>query len=285
MMQAFDLFKPESLTEALDLLADKVDQSTALSGGTDLLPQMKVGSISPRGLVSLKRIGELKKVQFSKKTGLRLGATTTLREIVRSSTIQEHYPCLTHTAAHMASAQVRSLATVGGNLCSASPSADLAPPLLALEASLRLIGAAGERVVPLEEFFLGPGMTALSAGELLAEILIPPPEGRTIYIKHTLRRRMDIATVGVAVNLCRENGQTTKARLALGAVSPTPIRAHHAEETLLGELDPDRVERASELAAEASMPIGDVRGSAWYRRKMVLVLVRRAVMHLIAPQT
>jgi carbon-monoxide dehydrogenase medium subunit len=181
----------------------------------------------------------------------------------------------------MASEQIRNFATVGGNLCNASPSADLAPPLIALDATVCLAGREGERRLPLEAMFLGPGRSALEAGELLKEIHVPPPAGQTVYLKQAPRAYMDIAVVGVAVRIEQADGRCEQARIALGAVAPVPLRAFRAETELVGRpLTAERIQRAAAIAAEECSPIDDVRSSAWYRRRAVEVLTRRALQQL-----
>jgi carbon-monoxide dehydrogenase medium subunit len=181
----------------------------------------------------------------------------------------------------MASVQIRSLATLGGNLCNAAPSADLAPILMALDATCLVAGPQGEREVPLEEFFTGPGQTALLPGELLTAVRIAPAAGPSAYLKLAPRACMDIAVVGIGLALHLAGGRCQHARIVLGAVGPTPLRARRAEEVLLGErLTAERIEQAADLAAEAAQPIDDVRGSAWYRRRMAATLTRRGLLAL-----
>lgn len=281
-MRAFDYFAPETIPEALDLLSQIGEGATVLAGGTDLLLRMKAGELRTPGVVSLRRIAELQKLDYSSETGMRLGASVTLRELTRSPLIHDHYPCLAQAAGLMASEQIRSRATVGGNLCNAAPSADLAPPLLALSARAAIITPDGERQVALEDFFLGPGETCLKPGELLKALHVPPPRGQTTYLKLAPRAYMDIAVVGVAVHLERLDGGVQDVRIALGAVAPTPMRSRRAEAKLAeSNLETQFIETASSLAADECSPIDDVRASAWYRRRMVRVLVRRATLSLI----
>jgi carbon-monoxide dehydrogenase medium subunit len=277
-MREFEYLAPHSLPEAINMLSSRSGQVSVLAGGTDLLLGMRAGKLAPEALLSLKRVPELRGIVFSDETGLQLGAMTTLRQIRRAPAIRQNYPSLATTADHMASAPVRSLATIGGNLCNASPAADLALPLIALDAQVRLIGPDGERQLALEAFFLGPGETALSPGELLAEILVPPSEGETIYLKQSSRAHMDIAVVGVAARLHLRQPAIQTARIVLGAVAPTPLRVRAAEQLLIGRpLNEDSITQAASLASEACSPISDVRGARWYRQRLVEVLVRRAL--------
>lgn len=280
-MRPFDYFSPESLPEALDLLANRNGATAVIAGGTDLLLQMKSGARQVDTVVNIKRLPELRGITFHPEAGLAIGALTTLRDLTRNPDIGEHYPVLAQTAFLMASEQVRSFATMGGNLCNASPSADLAPPLIALDAQANIMGQSGSRTIPLESLFAGPGEAALSPGELLIDLSIPPPHGGTIYLKQSPRAFMDIAVVGAALGLKMRKGLCEQARIVLGAVAPVPLRVREAEAVLNGHfLNDSLVEQAASLAAQASTPIDDLRGSAWYRKRMVEVLVRRGLNRL-----
>ncbi len=279
-MKAFEYFAPRSLAEALEVLARFNGQAHVIAGGTDLLLKMKAGRLAPKVVVNIKRLPELRGLDFN--SHLTLGALTTLEEIKRSPLIRERYPVLSAAAATMASVQIRNLATVGGNLCNAAPSADLAPILMALNATVRTCGAGGERRVPLEEFFTGPGTTVLAPGELLVSLEVPPPAGPSLYLKHSPREHMDIAVVGVGLAIQLRDGRCASARVVLGAVAPIPLRARRAEgEVTGGPLTAERIDRAAKMAAEEARPIDDVRGSAWYRRRMVEALTRRGLETLI----
>ncbi|MCL4298671.1 MAG: xanthine dehydrogenase family protein subunit M [Anaerolineae bacterium] len=301
-MQAFDHYTPTSLPEALDLLrhlngqlpaedksaienprpSDGQSKFQPVAGGSDLVIKLKKGLAAPKTIINIKRLPELKGLAYDDQSGLRLGALTTLGELTRSPLIRRHYPCLAETAALMASRQIRNFATIGGNLCNASPSADSAPPLIAFGATVHLVSSQGERDLPLEDFFLGPGQTALAPGELLQWIDVPPPDGQTVYHKHTPRAFMDISLVGVCVRLKIAERCCQLARIVLGAVAPTPLRARQAEAVLLDQtLTPELVEQAAKLAAGEAKPITDVGGSAWYRRRMVEVATRRNLNRIL----
>ena len=278
-MKAFEYFAPRSLAEATEVLARYQGEARTVAGGTDLLLKMKAGRLSPKAIVNIKRIPELRGLTFN--SHLTLGALTTLEENKQSSIIRERYPALSDAAATMASVQIRNLATVGGNLCNAAPSADLAPILIALNAAARLAGFKGERRIPLEDFFTGPGTTVLAPGELLVSLEVPPPAGPSVYLKHSPREHMDIAVVGIGLALRGYNPlsqECAEPRVVLGAVAPVPLRARRAEAELTGgPLAAERIDRAAKIAAEEAKPIDDVRGSAWYRRRMVAVLTRRGL--------
>ncbi len=280
-MKPFEYFAPETVGEACEILATHDGSARVVAGGTDLLLKMKAGKLAPKVVVNIKRLPDLRGIATLQSL-ISIGALTTLEQLRLSPLIREHYPALAAAAATMASAQIRNLATLGGNLCNAAPSADLAPILMALEAVVRIVGPDGERRAPLEEFFTGPGATALSRGELLVAVEVPPPVGPALYLKHAPRECMDIAVVGVGLAVRLADGRCELARVALGAVAPTPMRARRAEAELAsGPPTPERIDRAARIAAEECQPIDDVRGSAWYRRRMVEVLTRRGLSALL----
>ena len=198
-MQPFTYFSPTTIQEATQILADH-ESARCLAGGTDLLIRMKRHQWLPRAVVNLKRIPGLRGISLNAE--LRLGALVTLQDLVRAPIIREHFPVLAYTASKMAGVQVRSLATVGGNLCNASPSADTAPSLIALNARAVVVGTQGERVIPLDEFFTGVGKSALAPDEILREILVPRDEAvRASFIKLEHREAMDISIASVAVSV------------------------------------------------------------------------------------
>lgn len=279
-MKPFEYFAPQTLQEAVEILAACGGKARPLAGGTDLLLKMKLGEAAPATVVNIKRIPDLRRIEFN--SHLTLGALTTLEEVRYSPLVRDHAPILAMAAATMASTQIRNLATVGGNLCTAAPSADLAPALIASNARACIVGPNGERSVALDEFFLGPGQSVLAPDELLVSVDVPRAGGPALYLKHMPRAGMDIAVVGVGIALTLNEDRCVSARIALGAVGPTPMRARRAEaELIAGSLTPDRVARAARLAAEEARPIDDVRGAAWYRRHMIEVLVRRGLTKLI----
>jgi carbon-monoxide dehydrogenase medium subunit len=283
LMKPFDHYSPESLSEAIELIARFDGKGHVIAGGTDLNLKMKAGTLAPDALINIKRLSELKGISYEEDKGLEIGALTTLRELTRSDIIQDRYPSLAYAASLMASEQIRSFATLGGNLCNAAPSADLAPPLIAFRGEARIVGSSGEHTIPLEDFFLGPGSTALKPGELLMQINLPPPVGKTVFLKHSPRVYMDISVVCVGLQLFAVDGVCRQERIVLGAVAPVPLRARRAEAELGGKmLTPGNISKAAQIAAEECSPIDDVRGSAWYRRRMVEVLTRRGLNLLVA---
>ncbi|MFQ5826598.1 MAG: FAD binding domain-containing protein [Dehalococcoidia bacterium] len=281
-MIRFDYFEPSTLDEATAFLLREGEKARVLAGGTDLLPLLKQRAIRPRYLVNIKRISHLDSISHVDGGGLRIGALTTIRTLETSAPLRDGWGMVAQAAGHLGSVQVRNIATVGGNLCHGVPSAETAPALIALSAEAALSGPQGRRSLPLEDFFTGPGTTVLGAGELLAELLLPPPPSPSggVYLKLSPRGAMDIAVVGVAawIALDGRDGSCRDCRLVLGAVAPTPFRVKRAEDVLRGEKVTERlIDAAARTAMEESRPISDVRASAEYRREMVGVLTRRAL--------
>jgi len=280
----FEYIRARTLEEALQVLADYGPEARVLAGGTDLLPEMRSGKLAPRYLIDISRLAELQGIRATEEEGeegLIIGALTTVREVETSPLLVGGYRVLAQAAGTLGSVQVRNRATIGGNLCHAAPSADTAPALLVLDAQAEIAGPEGRERIPLEQFFLGPGQTILGPGQLLVNLYLPRPAAGTagVYIKHSLRRAMDLAFVGVAALLSVSDGHLQKVRIALGAVAPTPMRARRAEEVLLarGDLSPATIAEAARVAAEEARPIDDIRSTAWYRRRMVEVETRRAL--------
>src|SRR5438046_3500364 len=246
---------------------------------------MKNGLLRPAWVIDLSGVEALRTMGPDDGKGLKIGAAVAAREIELNPAARSGYLSLAESAALVGSVQVRNLATLGGNLCNAAPSADMAPPLLALDAEAVVTGPKGERRVPIAAFFTGVRKTVLAPDELLVELVLPNPGARSggSYLRHTPRRELDIAVVGVASQLTLANGVCTKARIALAAVAPIPLRATAAEQALEGQaVTPDRIARAAELALEAARPISDQRGSADFRRHLVRVPTRRALTTALA---
>jgi carbon-monoxide dehydrogenase medium subunit len=276
---------PDSLEACLGRLAEHGSNAKVVAGGTDLLPQLKNALLEPRIVVDLSRVPELKQLE-ARPGELRVGALVSARELELEPGVQPTYQALAEGAALVGSIQVRNLATLGGNLCNAAPSADMVPPLLALDAEAIIAGPRGQRRVCLDEFFLGVRRTVLAPDELLVEVVVPNPGARSggHYLRHTPRRELDIAVVGVASQVTlAEDGSCAKARIALASVAPTPLRAEQAEAALQGQqLTPELIEQAAELAIQAARPISDQRGSAEFRRHLVRVLTRRTLQRALA---
>jgi len=283
-VRRFELALPRSIDEALRVLSDRGSEAKLLAGGTDLLPQMKNGLLKPACVIDLSGVASARALQ-SDARGLRIGAAVAARTLERDATARATYTSLAESGALVGSVQVRNLATLGGNLCNAAPSADMAPPLLALDAEAVIVGPKGERRVPFADFFVGVRRTVLAPDEILLEIVVPAPGPRSggNYLRHTPRRELDIAVVGVASQLTLSNGVCAKARIALAAVAPVPLRARAAEQALEGKpVTAEAIERAAELALGVAKPISDQRGSADYRRHLVRVLTRRTLRTALA---
>jgi carbon-monoxide dehydrogenase medium subunit len=253
-----------------------------VAGATDFLVRWRQGLWKPRSVLNIKRIPGLDRVSYSPATGLNLGALVTIRRLELHPLIQEHYPALSQAASTFAGVQIRNLATVGGNICNASPAGDTLPALIAYGAECRLIGPEGERRVPLENFFLGPRRTVLQREELLVELHLPPQPTHTgaLYIKYSPRSAMDISAVGVASVLTLEGGDSVchEVRIALGAVAPMVMRARSAEALLRGQrLDAALIQQAARDAMGEARPIDDIRGSARHRRAIVEALTGRTL--------
>jgi carbon-monoxide dehydrogenase medium subunit len=285
-LKKFDYAEPSTLNEAVGLLRTYGVDAKLLAGGTDLLVKMKGRALMPKCLINLKQIRtpDLKAIDRNAEGAISIGCLATLQAVQESPLIREYASFLSDTAQKIASPQIRNIATVGGNLCNAAPSADMAPPLIAADAMVTLIGPGGDRSVGLQDFFLNPGQTVLQEGEILREVVMPslPSGARITYQKFTLREAMDIATVSVAIRLETKNGCCENVRIVLGAVAPKPMRAVGAEKALIGrEASDSVVSEAARTAAAESAPISDIRASAHYRLEIVEVLVRRAIQSAV----
>jgi carbon-monoxide dehydrogenase medium subunit len=280
-MKAFDYVRPSSIEEACAALVCSDGSVKALAGGTDLLVQMKQGGLQPKVLVSLRDVPGLRFVRPTADGGLEIGAATTLAAVESSPDVRRCFPAIAEAASFIGSVQVRDRATVGGNLCNAAPSADMAPILIAYGAMVTITDGSAKRAVALEDFFTGPGETVIRPGELLTAIAVPPAPASSFgkYYK-TFRSAMDCCTVGVSILAVFADGTGVldDVRLVMGAVAPTPMRARRCEEMLVGRaLDEALITRAGAQAAEEILPITDVRASAEYRKELAEVLTRRAL--------
>jgi carbon-monoxide dehydrogenase medium subunit len=277
-LKPFDYFEPTTIKEAVQLLSKYGTKAKVLAGGVDLVARMRRRQVQPRYVVSILRIPRLDYIRSDKK-GLRFGALTTIRSIELSPIVKKDYAVLYEAASQIVSVQVKTMGTAVGNLCVATPASDIAVALYALGARLRIAGPASERVIPIEDFFVGVNQTVLKPDEIVTEVIVPSPAPQTggAFFK-LVRTASDIAKVNVAVNLTFANGTCREARVALGSVAPTVFRATRVEKALNGQrLEPKVVEKAAQLAAQQAKPITDLRSTVDYRREMVRVLVRRAV--------
>jgi carbon-monoxide dehydrogenase medium subunit len=279
-LRRFELALPNSVSDCIAALGDGGGEVKMVAGGTDLLPQMKNGLIKPARVVDLSGVQALKALSVDGEGALHIGAGVSARTAELSDVVRNGFLAVAEGAGVIGSYQVRNLATVGGNVCNSAPSADVSPPLVAMDAVAVIEGPNGQRLLPITDFFQGVRRTALEPGELLVEIIVPaqPAGSGGTYVRHTPRRELDIAVVGVASQLTIQDGKCTKARIALGAVAPVIVRADEAEAKLVGqEVTPALIEEAANLAVGSARPISDQRGSAEFRLHLVRVLTRRTL--------
>lgn len=283
-MKNFSYLMPETIDEAISLLESHGEKAGYIAGGTDVMVKIKEGNLSPEYLVSLKHIPAMNDLSLDRENGeLHIGALTTHRMLEKSSLIRLQYPILHDAVINIGSVQIRNVATIGGNLVNAVPSADGAIPLIAMDARVRFRGPRGEQTEDLIKFFLGPGQNILEHGEILTEIIIPPllPRSGSAYIKFGRRAAMELPLLGVGVllSLDEDMKHCTRARICLGVAAPTPLRALEAEKFLSGKVvDEKTLEEAGRIAGDESKVRDSIRGVAWYRKEMVNVQVKRMGM-------
>lgn len=276
-MKEIMYFAPSRVDEALKILAEHREKVTILAGGTDIVPRMNYYDVEPDILLYIGGLGlNYLKVEEGK---LVIGSTTTWSKLACDSLVAEKASVLSEAARHGGSIAIRNAGTIGGNLANASPAADLATPLMVMDAELLLASAKGERIVSVTDFFTGPGETVLKPDELIIEIRVPAlAKSKTAFLKLGRRRAMTLSVVNVAVRLDTEDGTCHDARIALGSMAPTPIRCVKAEEKLKGKsVDKGLINECAEQAVAESNPIDDQRATAWYRRKAGKALVSRAI--------
>jgi carbon-monoxide dehydrogenase medium subunit len=277
----FDYLEAKNTRDAIGLLSEHSGKTMVIAGGTDLVPQIRSGKKKPHYIIAIDNVPGLDNIEYREKVGLSIGALTTVRFLETSSEIKKRYPLISQAARELGSVAIRNVATLGGNLCNASPSAEMAPALIGLRATVKIGGHGGERVVLLEEFFTGPGQTVLKSDEILLGIEVPvlQPNTKGVYLKHSMRGSIDLSVVGVAAVLTTEGELCMDAKIVLGAVAPTPLRAKEAEKMIRGKrVGFDLIQKAAKAASREARPISDIRASAEYRSKMVAVLTRRALI-------
>jgi CO/xanthine dehydrogenase FAD-binding subunit len=276
---------PRSLVEALELL--RADDVTIVAGGTDLMPQMHSGKARFGSLLmNIRRVPELAGIALEG-DAIRIGALASITDLLESLLVRERLPILAEAADHFASEQVRNGATVGGNVCNASPAGDTLVPLIVLDAAVELAtkpnGAVVTRSLPLREFLTGPGRTQRAPRELLTAVRVPlPPPGFVArFYKHGTRPALDISTISIGIGGVKRGDRLENVRVVFGAVAPTPIRGRATEQVLEGRrLDAAAIEAAAEAAHDEVRPISDVRGSAWYRQELVRNMTKRILAHV-----
>jgi CO/xanthine dehydrogenase FAD-binding subunit len=286
-LQAFDYVAAQTVDEAVSLLADKGDRARVLAGGTDLIVQLREGRRHLDVVVDVKRIPDLNVLSYDPQNGLELGAAVPCHRIYGNATIAQAYPGLMDAFTLVGGIQIQGRASVGGNLCNSSPAADTIPPLIIHGATCVIAGPNGRREVPVEQFCTAPGQNVMRHGEFLVALRIPatPTNFGAHYLRFIPRNEMDIAVVGVgsAVVLSDDTSTITAARIALGAVAPTPLLAEEAAAALVGKPISDEAIQAASAAAQAlARPISDMRGTADQRRHLVGVLTRRTLQGAIA---
>lgn len=278
----FEYVAPKTLKEAVDFLAKHHKAATPLAGGTDLLLNMKRRAAVPQYLVALKSIPDLDAITYKKGQGLRIGALATIHAVETSPEVKREYPILCQAAATLGSIQIRNLGTVVGNVCSALPSADMVPSLVALGAQVKIINGAEAKLVPLEDFITNVGKTVLAADELVGELQVPPlpAHGGGTYIKYAQRGAKALGICNVATCIALDQDICTEVKICLGAVGQTPIRAVEAESVLKGNpFSTETVKAAGQKASEEAQPRSSpLRGSAEYRKTTVGALTRRALL-------
>jgi carbon-monoxide dehydrogenase medium subunit len=277
----FDYIEPRSLSEVLDALNSFKQEVKVIAGGTDLVTAMREKGLKPKYILSFKNVrDELDYIEFDDKSQvLRIGALTTIHSIETSDILKGKFYVLREAAAQLGSYQIRNLATIGGNLCNASPAADMAPPLMALNSKLVLLSSGGEREIPVEGFFVGPGETILTNDEILKEIIVPEPTGMygCSFLKIS-RRMIGLAIVNVATFVKLKDKRLEEVRISLGAVAPTPVRARNLEKELIGkEIDELDLSKVCETVEGDINPISDVRASLEYRKHLAKVLTARSL--------
>lgn len=280
-IKEFEYFAPETVEEALELLAKYGSEAKLVSGGTDLIPKMKAQVAAPKYLISTKGIAGLDYINFDEEKGLSFGTAVSIRQVENFPAVKKYYPALYEGAHSIASTQIRNAGTLVGNICNAVPSADSAPAMLVLGAVVHAVSKRGERDIPIAEFFTGVCKTVVEPDELVTGISIPAPvaNSKSIYLPFTVRRALDLAMVGSAVNMVMDGDVCKDIKIALGAVAITPKRAYTAEEMLKGKkLTDELILEAAAVASEKDCaPITDMRATAEYRRELVRVLTRDAI--------
>jgi CO/xanthine dehydrogenase FAD-binding subunit len=276
----FSYLRPKSLKEACLMLAEHEEKARILAGGTDLLIKMQHRIVQPEYIIGISNIPHTDYIRIENQQ-LAIGANAKIASVGQDPQIQQHFPALAYAAAVTATVQIRNMGTVVGNICNASPAADAATALLVYDAGVVIMHTEGQRVIPLSDFFRGPGVTSLEPGEIVKELVVPltPGLSGSDYQKLSARSKVDIAAIGVSACLQADEAEVvTVARIAIGAAAPVPKRINHAEKTLEGKkITPALIKKAAQITMDQASPITDTRASAQYRKKMVEVLTLRAL--------
>ena len=276
---------PSSLEQAAEYL--RAGDVTILAGGTDLMPQSQSGRLKiKRTLMNIHHVAELKGIVIEG-SAIRIGALCTMTEIMQSDLLQQHFQILIEACDHFASNQIRNAATLGGNICNASPAGDSLVPLLVLDAEVELAskpnGSIARRRMPLSEFFVAPGKTRLGPAELVAGVRIPLPDPGHYarFFKFGTRPALDISTVSIGIAGTLAKGALSNVRVAFGAVAPVPMRAPRTEQALEGRrLDAAAIDAIADTARDEVTPIDDIRATAWYRKELIHNITKRMLAHV-----
>lgn len=286
-MLGIDYFAPKTLYETLALMNRWKGRAKLIAGGSNVIPDLRAKAIKPQVLVDISHLKNLSFIKEGKKR-IRIGGLTTISEMASSKVIQKYAPILSKAAHQLGNPLVRNRATIAGNLADASPAADTAVPLLVLDAKVMAERDGGKhRQIPIDQFFLGPNQTVLKKDEMIREIIIPKPNSnrKMGYYKLGLRNAMTISVVSVAILMEMEENRCRKARIGLGAVAPTPIRAYRTEDMLMGrEVTKELIETCCNEVVKEISPITDIRASAEYRRSMASVLLRRLIQQVTSSE-
>jgi CO/xanthine dehydrogenase FAD-binding subunit len=279
----FEYVAPKTLSELFETLAGHGKELAIIAGGTDLTVALKERTYSPEVVVDLRNLGELGGIRVAEGV-LRIGALATFYQMESSLLVGRYANALRQAAANVGTLQIRTIATLGGNLATASPAADSAPPLIALDAKVNLLSRSGRRTLPVQDFFIGVKKNALRPGEVVESVEMPADEGvSSAWTRGAVRNENVLSTVSVAVATTIGDGRFGTSRVALGAVAPTPILAKGASSAMTGgEAKEGEADRVATLAVEDSKPISDIRASAQYRKHLVRVLTRRLILQLLS---
>ncbi|MGB2695044.1 MAG: xanthine dehydrogenase family protein subunit M [Dehalococcoidia bacterium] len=286
-MNAFDYIAPASLDEAVAVLTQHGQSARVLAGGTDIIIQVRERRLDISVMVDIKAIPEVTAIVHANGGGLRIGAAVPCAQLYQDSEIARRYPALIDSAGLIGGIQIQSRASLGGNLCNSSPAADAIPTLIALSATCEIAGPNGTRTLPVEEFCTAPGKNVLGNDEFLVALSFPAPEAHSgaAFERFIPRNEMDIAVCNAAANvtLSADGSIFQSARIAVGAVAPTPLFVREAGEALAGQPVGDAaIERSAQIASDAAKPITDMRGSAGQRKHLAGVLTRRVINTAVA---
>jgi carbon-monoxide dehydrogenase medium subunit len=277
----FDYLEPTTVAEACALLKQHAGEAKVFAGGAHVTILLKQGLYQPKALVNIKRIAEIKGIQFDSTEGLKMGALVTHRELETSALVKEKFPVLCETEREVANIRVRNMGTIGGNLASGEPLTDLAQIFIALDSKLEIDGPSGSRTIAVEELFLDFYTTSLAEDEIITRVVIPPlpPRSGIEYIRFSSSSVVDKPCAGVAVRLTLDKEAVQTARVVLGCVGPTPVRARQAEASLTRKnISPELAAAAGKIAAQECSPSDDLRGSEPYKRAIIGTLVKRAAI-------